>query len=137
MTAFPNTRYPLPRNIQEVRVLNSDNNTHYYMSVYANRMEQFFAFVLADRKTCLQKINQMPGVAAPATLALEQLFTNVPPRFPLPDMIRWMRQEQKMLCGGEYPNPTITYEELEDALARWVAKGIPDDAPPSDPTVVG
>lgn len=136
MTAFPNTGYPLPRNIQEVRVLNSDNNTHYYMSVYDNRLRQFFAFVLADRKTCLQK-TQMPGVAGPATLALEQLFTNVPTRFPLVDMIKWLRQEQKMLCGGEYPNPTITYEELEDALTRWVAKGIPDDAAPSDPAIAG
>lgn len=126
MTAFPDVRYPLPRNIVEERILNSENNTHYYINVQANRLQQFFDFVLANRVGYSQKVAQMPGVAGPATLALEQIFVNVPARFPLMDLIRFLRSEQKRFCGGEYANPTITYEELEESLTRWVAKGIPE-----------
>jgi hypothetical protein len=123
MTSFPAEKYPLKPSVAEIRVLNSENNTHYYMNLYVPTVKEFFKFLLANRKNVYQT-NGMPGVAGPATLALERIFANVPTKFPLMDLIRFLRQEQKHFCGEfmfspTYPNPTITYEELEDALVRW------------------
>jgi hypothetical protein len=122
MTTFPNQRYPLPQNIAEVRILNSENNTNYFINLYVDKAEDFFRFALANRKTALHP-SPMPGVSGPATLALEMLFLNVPARFPLTDLIKFLRNEQKSFNNGEYPNPTMVFEEIEDALIRWYVQG--------------
>lgn len=125
MTAFPTTRYPLPRNIVEVRVFNDENKTHHWMNAYPGRIQQFFEFALANREQKFQA-DPMPGVSGPATLALELIFVNVPPHFPLISLINHLRDEQQHYCT-EFPNPTFTFEELEYALVNWVAKGAPSD----------
>lgn len=106
------------KQIIEVRVFNSENNTHYYFNLYHEKVQEFFTFLLAKRQIC-HGGSPMPGLNATASLALEKFFVTIPPRFPLVDLVRFLRQDQKNYCGGEYPNPTITFEELEDALVRW------------------
>jgi hypothetical protein len=112
-------------NIAEVRVLNSEINTHYYMNLYVPEVKEFFQFVLANRKI-VPPPNGMPGVSGPATLALERLFANVPSKFPLVDLIRFLQKERGHFCSISNPaveTLDITCEEIEDALIRWYIQG--------------
>jgi len=102
--------------IVDVRVLNSENNTYYYFAARADRLTDFYLFILKDRH--IQTGPWMPGLSGPAILGVQSIFCSIPNRFPSLDILTWFRNEQKTYIG-DYPNPTIAIPEIEDALGRF------------------
>lgn len=115
-------RNPDP-NILEVRMLNSENNTNYFQYLRLDRLKSFYDFIVTDRRP--SHCPKMPGLSGAAIAGLDAIFDRRPAKFPYIDVLRWMRDNQKEYLG-EYPNPTITIEEIEDALERFSAVWPPD-----------
>jgi hypothetical protein len=115
----------LDPNVEEIRVLNSENNTNYYLYVRRDRIRAFYDFVLADRQTAPAAQVAMPGLSGPAIAGLDAIFDRRPFKFPAHDLLKWFRDSQKAYLG-EYPNPTITTQEIEKALERFSAAYPPD-----------
>lgn len=102
----------------EVRVLNQENHTHYYLEIRPERLTQFYNFM--ERNRCVAtSTSKMPGVSGAAVIGLTAIFTVVPSRFPAESILIWLRDEQQAYCGGDFLNPTITVEEIELALAKF------------------
>lgn len=102
--------------LTEVRVLNSEIKTHYYLSLREDRLREFYTFMLANRRTV--SFGHLPGFSGPTILGLTTIFTYIPSKFPVVDVINWLRNEQKTYLG-EYPNPTLTSDEICTALASF------------------
>ena len=117
-------------NIEQVRILNSELATHYYLYVRGDRVREFYAFITADRKPDLQP-SPIPGLSWSAVLGLDAIFAKRPRKFPTHDLLVWLRDSQKGYLG-EYPNPTITLPEIENALERFSAVYPPDVAAEGD-----
>ncbi len=108
-----------PQEVSEVRVMNNELNTYQYFYLRRDRLLQFYSFILVNRSTAMfSKPMLGPGVSAPAATGLTTIFTTIPQKFPLADILLWLRDEQKTYIGS-YPNPTITVQEIELALARF------------------
>lgn len=118
---------PTDPNVEEIRVLNSENNTHYYQYVRRDRIRAFYAFIVADRQTVPAAQITMPGLSGPAIAGLDAIFDRRPLKFPTHDLLAWFRDNQKAYLG-DYPNPTITTQEIEKALERFSAVYPPDVA---------
>lgn len=115
----------LDPNVEEIRILNSENNTHYYQYVRRDRIRAFFEFIISDRRTVF--IPSMPGLSGAGISGLDAIFDRRPHKFPVHDIVKWFRDNQKAYLG-EYPNPTITAQEIEHALERFAALYPPDVA---------
>lgn len=110
----------LPDNAEEVRVLNSENNTHYYFRVRKDRLSDFYRYLMGNRCSGMPA-SVMPGISGAAHYGLDCIFFGPkPPRFPAKDILDWVRDQQKEMLG-EYPNPTVTSQEIEEALGKWAA----------------
>lgn len=106
------------QHIVEVRVMNSDLNTHQFLYLRRDRLLRFYDFILLNRCTAMPKPTPGPGISAPASIGLNAIFTIIPQKFPLADVLNWLRDEQQTYLG-KYPNPTITFQEIELALAAF------------------
>jgi hypothetical protein len=110
----------LPENAEEVRVLNSENNTHYWFQVRKDRLSDFYRYLMANRASGMPA-SVMPGISGAAHYGLDCIFFGPKPnRFPARDILDWIRDQQKPVLG-EYPNPTVTSQEVEEALGKWAA----------------
>src|SRR5271155_5335793 len=106
-------------NTEEVRILNSENNTHYFFNIRKDRLAELFKYVIANRSSG-QPASVMPGISGAAHYGLDCLFFGPKSRFPARDILDWIRSQQLEQLG-EYPNPTITSQEIEEALGKWAA----------------
>lgn len=107
-------------NSEEVRILNSENNTHYFFKIRTDRLAALFTFLMANRSSGFPA-SIMPGISGAAAYGLDCLFFGPKPgRFPAKDILDWIRSQQ-LAQLGEYPNPTITTQEIEDALGKWAS----------------
>ena len=107
-------------NSEEVRILNSENNTHYFFTIRKDRLAAFYTYLMANRSAG-HPASVMPGISGAAHYGLDCLFFGPKPgRFPAKDILDWIRSQQ-LAQLGEYPNPTITSQEIEDALGKWAA----------------
>jgi hypothetical protein len=106
------------QHIVEVRVMNSENSTSYFLYLRRDRLLRFYDFILLNRCTAMPKPTPGPGISAPASTGLSAIFTMIPQKFPLADVLNWLRNEQHTYLG-KYPNPTITFQEIELALAAF------------------
>ena len=111
-------------NLEEIRIFNSENNTHYYLYIRKNRIQEFFSLITKDRHTA-GSVSLMPGLTWAAVLGLDAIFDRRPEKFPVQDILHWFRDHQKQYLG-EYPNPTITVREIENALERFSTLYPPD-----------
>jgi len=110
--------------LTEVRVLNSENNTHYYMTVREDRLYQFYeflrrAFPLSSdgviRSTPHSTVSPSDYfLPAPAVTGLSTIFAYIPQRFPIQDLITWLRQD-----AGQKYELAIDMEAIEIALAGF------------------
>jgi hypothetical protein len=105
------------QHIIEVRVMNSENWTYYFLYLRRDRLVHFYDFILRNRNTQFKSMPG-PGVNAPAATGLNAIFTTIPQRFPLVDVLAWLRDEQGAYIGS-IPNPAITSLEIEGALAKF------------------
>ncbi len=109
--------------LKEVRVLNSENHTHYYMTVRDDRLYQFYDLFLKDRWTLRPSIDFLSPrnpklsyfISAPAVTGLSAVFTYIPSRFPVLDLLRWLQQD----ASTKYELGDITIPEVEAALVRF------------------
>ena len=110
----------LPENAEEVRILNSENNTHYWFRVRRDRLGEFYCYLMGNRSAG-QPASVMPGISGAAHYGLDCIFFGPKAgRFPARDILDWIRDQQKDILG-EYPNPTVTSQEVEEALGKWAA----------------
>ena|SRR5277367_6177859 len=110
----------LPENAEEVRILNSENNTHYFFRVRSDRLGEFYCYLMGNRSSG-QPASVMPGISGAAHYGLDCIFFGPKPaRFPAKDILDWIRGQQKAILG-EFPNPTITSQEIEEVLGKWAA----------------
>jgi hypothetical protein len=108
----------LPDNAEEVRILNSENQTFYFFTLRKDRLTAFFQY-LKENRSSGQPASSMPGVSGPAVYGLDCIFFGPKPsRFPAQDILDWLRNQQKEQLG-DYPNPTITSQEVEHVLGQW------------------
>src|ERR1035437_1796549 len=98
-------------NVEEIRILNSEINTYFYLYVRKDRIKAFYDFILADRRTS-SFAPSMPGLSGPALAGLDAIFDRRPFKFPVHDLLAWFRDSQTADLGA-YPNPTITSQEIE------------------------
>jgi hypothetical protein len=103
-----------------VNIFNSETKTEQPFGAREDRIRAFYQFIVGDRRTANSAKPRMPGISGPAALGLSTMFFRVPGRFPADDILKWLRENQKTYLDG-YPNPTITLEEIEDALGRFAA----------------
>ena len=104
----------------EFRIVNSENNTYYYFTLRKDRLSAFFQFIVANRASGMPQ-NIMPGISGAAMYGLDCIFYGPKPaKFPARDILDFLRNQQLEVLG-EYPNPTITSQEIEDGLGRWAA----------------
>jgi hypothetical protein len=108
-------------NAEEVRILNSENNTHYYFRLRKDRIKAFFDFALAHRAVRVTPSSApaaMPGISGAAHYGLDCIFFGPKPsRFPAQDILNWIQHEFNTGWSGHSPN--FTTAEIEDALGRW------------------
>lgn len=108
----------LPDNAEEVRIHNSENNSDYYFTLRKDRLMSFYQFLIANRASGYPQ-STMPGISGAAHFGLDCIFFGPrPPRFPAHDILNFLRSEQKTYLG-EYPNPTVTAQEIEFVLGKW------------------
>ena len=84
--------------IVEVRVMNSENFTNYFLHLRLDRLVHFYDFVMRNRKPNPQPIPG-PGISAPAATGLNAIFTTIPQKFPLSDILVWLRDKQKHISA--------------------------------------
>lgn len=109
----------LPDTVAEVRILNSENKTHYYFTLRKDRIVAFYQYLLENRAPEASSTNAMPGISGSAHFGLDCIFFGAKsPRFPAKDILTFLRDEQKTYLG-EYPNPTVTVQEVEHVLGQW------------------
>lgn len=105
-------------NATEVRIENSENHTHYYFTLRKDRLASFYQYLLENRAAALPQ-SAMPGISGAAAFGLDAIFFGPKPsRFPAQDILVYLRDEQKNYLG-EYPNPTVTVQEIEHVLGQW------------------
>ncbi len=105
-------------NVVEVRVLNNENNTHYYFYVREDRLRDFFQFILNDRHPHVG--SWMPGLSWAATFGLKAIFCRIPEKFPALDILDWLNtNKEKYIATNGYTGPLIDIPEIEDALGRF------------------
>jgi hypothetical protein len=105
-------------NAEEVRILNSENQTYYYFTLRRDRLAAFYAYLMANRRITLPA-SGMPGISGPAMFGLDCIFFgSKPSRFPAKDILDWLRDQQLVILGS-FPNPTITSGEIEAVLGQW------------------
>lgn len=108
----------LPENAEEVRVRNNENNTDYFFTIRKDRIVAFYKFLMENRSSGYPQ-SVMPGISGAAHYGLDCIFFGPkPPRFPAVDILNFLRGEQKTYCG-DYPNPTVTTQEIEYVLGKW------------------
>lgn len=101
--------------LADVRVLNSEINTHYGLKVRQDRLRDFYTFVMANRKTDLL---YMPGMSYAATLGVNTIFPKIPPKFPAGDILFFLVNHAPEVLGFT-PDPPLTTQEIENALERF------------------
>lgn len=108
----------MPRhpNLIDVRILNSENNTFYFFALREDRIRAFYQWIAANRRTAFGAF--IPGISGHAIEGLKCIFSRPPDKFPAMDILNWLRNEQKTYLG-DYPNPTITVQEIEYALEQF------------------
>lgn len=105
------------QHIIEVRVMNSENSTYYYLYLRKDRLTGFYNFILRYRTMiALTKPIPGPGVSAPAATGLNAIFTIIPQKFPLADILLWLCTKQKTYLGSQM---RVTLQEIEAALAKY------------------
>lgn len=110
----------LPENAEEVRITNTENNTQYYFTLRKDRLTAFYQYLLENRASGLPQ-STMPGISGAAAYGLDCIFFGPKPaRFPAHDILAFLRSEQKAYLG-EYPNPTVTTQEIELVLGQWAS----------------
>jgi hypothetical protein len=102
-------------NVIEVRIPNSENNTYYYFSAREDRLRVFYQFILKDRRELPM---EMPGMSYAASFGVTAIFCRIPPKFPLQDILVWLRKSWVEYLE-ERPNPVISIPEVENALERF------------------
>jgi hypothetical protein len=108
-------------NAEEVRIMNSENNTHYFFTLRKDRLAAFYQYMLENRNAGKPALpaSVMPGISGPAIYGLDCIFFGPKPsKFPPMDIFVWIRNQQKAYLG-DYPNPTITTQEVEAAIEQW------------------
>jgi|SRR5208337_1389242 len=114
---------PTDSNVEEIKVLNSENSTHYYLRVRKDRLKAFYEFIMADRRTVF--VPGMPGLSGAAIAGLDAIFDRRPFKFPAHDLLAWFRDNQTAYLGAS-PSPPIGTMEIEHALERFAAAYPPD-----------
>src|SRR5271157_6250563 len=110
-------------NIIEIRVLNTELSTHYYLHVREDRIRAFYDFMAQDRRAV--PAPAMPGLSGRAIAGLDAIFHRRPSKFPAHDLLAWFRDNQAAYLGTQ-PEPAIDAPEIEDALERFSALYPPD-----------
>ena len=108
-------------NLEEVQILNSEQNQLFWMYMQVDKFKEFLNFLKTHRNPSA-KSDPMPGVSGGAALALNLIFTRVPEKFPLTDLIHFLSERITVEWGivsDSIPDPAITKDELEDSLTKW------------------
>jgi hypothetical protein len=103
-----------------VYIRNSETQALVQFSADEHRLRDFYRFMVTDRRVSPDAKVRMPGVGGPAIFGLNCIFVQPTLKFPAEDILAWLRNNQKFYLG-DYPNPTITVAEIEDALGRFAA----------------
>lgn len=109
-------------NILEIRIKNSENNTHYYFNVRSDRLKAFYNFL--NRNRCADTPQGMPGLSWGAILGLDAIFEKRPLKFPVADIVNF-------LANDYIPHsscPAVTSAEIEKTLERFATQYPPDVA---------
>jgi len=103
--------------LEQVRVLNNEIHTHYAMTVRPDRLYQFYEVLLRDwqSRTRLAEKDLTSGVAAPAVTGLSTIFTNIPHKFPILDLLAFLKED----AAQKYELGDITLVEIDAALAKF------------------
>lgn len=112
-------------NIVDVRVLNSEINSYYSMPVRSDRLAAFLAALADDVAQPgyehLSDAELATGVSGSATLGMNTIFTHIPQRFPVIDILRYLRRSYYALFDTEMYDTQISLRDVEAALARFAA----------------
>jgi hypothetical protein len=103
--------------VSPIQVMNRETGAYHDLSLRADRLVGFYDFVLQHRDPTIPP-SIMPGINAAAATGLGAIFTYIPQKFPVESILYFLRDKQESYCDG-YPNPTITLQEVEDALGRF------------------
>ena len=102
-------------NVLEVRILNSENNTAYYLYVREERLKAFHE--LLSQRPYRDVPAGMPGLGWQGMLGLDAIFEKRPRRFPVHDILGY-------LANGTGASPT----EVEKTLEKFSTQFPPDVA---------
>ena len=104
--------------LKDVRVLHGGNHTHYYLTVRDDRLAQFYDFILEHRSSLTAQTSEelLPGVSAAAVTGLSAIFTNIPNKFPIQDIITFLRAD---MMFWRCPEEVVKLPEVTAALVRF------------------
>jgi hypothetical protein len=75
--------------LSQVTVRRSDNNTDMQMHLRHDRLEAFCGIILPDRLYT----DDMPGFSGMASLGLSTIFADIPSKFPIIDLTRFLARQ--------------------------------------------
>lgn len=104
--------------VEQVQIFNSEFNKNFDLYVRRDRIEAFYRFLLTERHPD-RRGNSMPGISWGAVLGLDAIFARRPKKFPVHDIILWLKE-------GCVVTPEVTGDEIEYALERFSAMYPPD-----------
>lgn len=113
---------PTDPNVEEVRILNSENHTYYYQYLRRDRLQAFYWFLEQNRQPN-PPVSPMPGLSGLAIAGLDAIFDRRPLKFPVNDILSWLRENQ----GHYVPASNLDLKELEYGLEQF-SKLYPPDA---------
>ena len=100
-------------NFAEVSIRHRQFSVDYIFRVREDRLRAFYELLLADRRPGCD--SPMPGVGWSAALGLTAIFVRIPDRFPLDDIVEFLRADVPP------QDPLVSAAEIEGALARFAA----------------
>ena len=109
----------------EVKVKHTGLNTDYRLTIRSDRMDAFEEFIRNRR--CLpyqESWGGEEGVSGGAVIGLNAIFTHIPNKFPVQDLIRWVAKQVEfedlslvdsslVIFGQKYPGITGTGEDIQ------------------------
>jgi hypothetical protein len=97
--------------LTEVRVHNTELNTDYYFSVRQDRVNEFLAWAGSNSVPDLPVAKDWSeGVSGGACCGLISIFPQIPFRFPMADLLRYL---------STLGDKSLTLEQVEYALERF------------------
>jgi len=108
----------------DVKVKHTGLNTNYQMTIRSERMDAFETFI--KYRHCLPYQESWGGeewVSGGAVIGLNAIFTHIPNKFPLQDLIRWVAKQVEVedlssvdsalvIFGQRYPGITGSGEDV-------------------------